>query len=416
MSSKAFEEFQREYFQDRGPFDGIPTHLLLKLEGDERVEAENQLLANLESRDSSYRAIIGLGLMRCKRAGEPLKKMFGQPVNKNPYLYGSSYKTDIALALWRIERFPQAFDEFVRVLNARPTGNEHEIAEGDSTLEDGGLVSRSDQIDAVFGLKQIRTVESVKELIKALDHPNDSVRYHATKALATMCGPYPVIAGASTAMMSKDQKEREKIKRAILKLINPESPPAPLADDFEIYFDMHGYEFLHYFEFAGARNFTFHIRFAEHGVLIHIGDYLTDVLGDPREFSNEEIERIVPRLHAFFENQRIVAHFLDTKHEPEPNMWRHRSVRVRMLPRKDDVQRMTATRDAVLNNYLERIEANKVGKKKTTWSNLILVGVIGGAIGATIGTFIYLLGDSSFLIPSICALLLGVFVFWFRRQ
>jgi hypothetical protein len=404
MSSKAFEDFQRVYFrEERDPREGTPTHLLLRLQGDERIEAENQLIAALEKGDSW--AITSLGAARCKLAAEPLKKLFARPYDENKDF--SDSKVNIALALWRIEQFSQAFDEIVRVLRKRP----------EDIDEDGEDFSFNhfERMDAAIALREFRTPESIEELIRALDDPFNLVRCHAAESLGMMCGPYPVIQDYSIGVMSKDPVKRATAKQAILDLTKRESPPSTMSQEFRIGFQPMAHEYLYYSE--GGRDFTFHIVYSERGILVRTGDYLTGILGKSVEFAEGERERIVPRLQGFFENQRMVARILDLKHEPEPKEWRSRSATVLMLPEKETVRRMESMRKSVLENYLGRIEAQQSERKSSlNWSAIILIVIPAGIFGALIGLIFQAQTTSAVNLPWVFGLLAALVAFLYTKR
>lgn len=352
MNSKAFEEFKGSYFSfDR---DGPNTDLLLELEGDERLAAENDLLAAVSRRDS-WAAVIGLGVLRSKRASEPLKELF--------YSLEEESKVDLALALWRIEEWPEAIDEFARVLRKRPGS----VWGGNSDEDAFEWMVR---LDVAVALREVRNLKSVKLLLEALDDPSDLVRSNAVTSLAVMYGPFPVVSSYAMAIMSDEPTKRNAAKKAIIQIIRPENPPPPLTDGYEIAFTFPiPCEYISYHEMG--KTFVFHIKFNDSSVDVRVGDYLDGMLGKPVEFTVSEKERIVPRLQLFFEQQQMHARFLDSNHEPEPESWSSpEQISVAMTPAQKEVE-----------VSLLGMSAFSFQTKYLPWLGAGIAGIAGASIG-----------------------------------
>jgi hypothetical protein len=73
MASAAFERFRFSFFADTNAArDGLDTAALAQLEGEERARAEDMLIGCLP--DS--RGVIGLGVLRSRRAEPQLAQLF----------------------------------------------------------------------------------------------------------------------------------------------------------------------------------------------------------------------------------------------------------------------------------------------------------------------------------------------------
>src|SRR5262245_46639569 len=91
--SDAFDRFKFSFFDDQNSArDGLATPALAQLTGAERDKAEQMLLGTLPD----TRGVIGLGLLRSRRAEAPLTRMFDKASPSNAGF------VDLALALWRI--------------------------------------------------------------------------------------------------------------------------------------------------------------------------------------------------------------------------------------------------------------------------------------------------------------------------
>src|ERR1700722_19948128 len=77
--SAAFERFKYSFFEDpTSAQDALDTASLVSLQGDERTRAEDMLIAFLPD----ARAVIGLGVLRSKKAAPKLEKMFDDGLKK----------------------------------------------------------------------------------------------------------------------------------------------------------------------------------------------------------------------------------------------------------------------------------------------------------------------------------------------
>ena len=279
------------------------------------------------------------------------------------------------------------------MLRARPAAGE----DGDDFI---GEIHSSDRIDAALALQEVRTAESVEVLVEALDDPFDLVRANAVTSLAIMCGPYPVIESHQTGIMSDDPKKREETKQSILALIK-RGAPSPLAEDYEIGFvNPIAYEYLLYRE--GSRRFVFHVHDSEEAVTVRMGNYLTGMLGDPREFAPGEKERIKPRLRHFFEQQQMVAQIVDLKHNTEPEQWAQKDFPVVMPGKPEALVELSLLTVPVL-----RIRSSRLP---------ICGALLAGAAGAVIGAFSRLLFDTTKWSPWISGLLFAVIGAWLGRK
>ncbi len=103
MPTHEFEQFYESCFGDSFGIvrDGVNEKAILTLQGKEREEAERLLLKSLATDKDTYsRPIIALGLLRSKKAVEPLKKRLVTASDID--------RIQIALALFRIENYPEA--------------------------------------------------------------------------------------------------------------------------------------------------------------------------------------------------------------------------------------------------------------------------------------------------------------------
>jgi HEAT repeat protein len=101
MTSHDFEQFYESCFDNSFGFvrDGVNEKAILNLQGDEKIEAERLLLENLGANNDS-RLVVALGLLCSKEAAEPLKKRLEVVTGID--------RIQTALALFRIEKYPEA--------------------------------------------------------------------------------------------------------------------------------------------------------------------------------------------------------------------------------------------------------------------------------------------------------------------
>jgi hypothetical protein len=170
--SAEFERFRFSFFED--PYsarDALDTPALEKLEGEERRRAEDMLIAFLP--DS--RAVIGLGVLRSRRAEPKLAELFdaerrrqvaaGSDPDGGWYPFALLY---LVRALWLIDPDPRWAEAAIDALAS-------------STTE----TARQHAAEALY---DVRLPAVAKALIKALDDPDGLVRYHATRALLAIYG------------------------------------------------------------------------------------------------------------------------------------------------------------------------------------------------------------------------------------
>jgi HEAT repeat protein len=192
--SEAFERFRFSFFEDQNSArDGLDQSSLAQLSGDERVRAEDMLIAYLPD----ARAVIGLGVLRARRAEGALTRLFEAERNQP-----SSGLVYLAKALWRISPDPRWLSAITDVL-----------ASGEFWPQ---------RQEAALALLDIRDPAAVPALIKALDDDESLVRHHAARALLATHG-LPADSDDSGHMiyraMSKDAARREGGKRDVLAAI-----------------------------------------------------------------------------------------------------------------------------------------------------------------------------------------------------
>jgi hypothetical protein len=210
--SAAFKRFRASFFEDPdSPRNGLDEAALGDLTGEERVRAEDMLLAYLP--DS--RAIIGLGVLRSKRAEPRLIPLFATErqlaaEHLRDELYNAYGLVYVAKALWRIHPDPRWLEAMVDVL-----------------ATSGEWTSRQ---EAAIALYEIHDAAAEAPLVKALDDQEALVRYHAARALLALHGiptdpMHP--ADMTIRVMSDDAARREDGKRKILAAIagRPIAPP-----------------------------------------------------------------------------------------------------------------------------------------------------------------------------------------------
>lgn len=210
--SAAFERFRFSFFEDPlSARDGLDRSSLAALAGDDRARAEAMLLEFLPD----ARAVIGLGVLRSRRAQAPLTLLFDaerkqqlqaqhdarmQPGGANEWY--PSQMLYLAQALWRIDpdpRWPQAVIE--------------------------ALASARDWVfrqEAIHALDGVHEPAAVKALTGALDDSDPLVRHAAARGLLTLYGlPTPLTdpQAMTIRVMSEDATRRAGAKRDILAAI-----------------------------------------------------------------------------------------------------------------------------------------------------------------------------------------------------
>src|SRR5688500_9631690 len=95
--SSTWNAFYESYFGD--PYmawhDGLDEQALLSLTGDERDEAERQLLAAATSGSADYRVAAGLRSLRSRKALDLLKQRLESALGRD--------RVETALGLWQME-------------------------------------------------------------------------------------------------------------------------------------------------------------------------------------------------------------------------------------------------------------------------------------------------------------------------
>ena len=162
--SAAFERFRHAFFDDWDERNGIDTDALLKLEGYDRALAEEMLLRTLPKLDEKWRVVVGLGLLRSRRAVPTLAHLYG--VEREDQPAGLSALT-LAKALWRITRDPRWLAGILETL-----------AKAEETQRQMAVEELADVYDPAV----------VQPLIAALDDPASLVRYHAAAGLLSIHG------------------------------------------------------------------------------------------------------------------------------------------------------------------------------------------------------------------------------------
>jgi hypothetical protein len=206
MASAAFERFRFSFFADEtSARDGLATLALAELEGEEVTRAEDMLIGFLPD----ARGVIGLGILRSRRAEPELTQLFEaeQRAQIEAKAAGDEFwPTDglvyLAKALWRIRPDPRWRDAMIDVL---------------ASAEDWKRQT------AVEALCDIGDPVVVQALIKALDDAEPLARHHAARGLLIIHGLSAESRDPEHMMyrlMSKDTARREGGKRDILAAID----------------------------------------------------------------------------------------------------------------------------------------------------------------------------------------------------
>ena len=189
MASGAFERFRFSFFEDPdSPRNGLDIAALAALEGDERGRAEDMLLKYLPD----TRGVIGLGILRSRRAETALLQLF------------EAERSEIhaAKALWRIRPDRRWLEAMIDVLASANEPTQRQ--------------------DAAMALYDVRDPAAAPALVKALDDPDGLVRHHAARGLLSLLGlpdqsddPQHIM----YRVMSDDRPRREGGKRDLLAAI-----------------------------------------------------------------------------------------------------------------------------------------------------------------------------------------------------
>jgi hypothetical protein len=217
MASAAFERFRFSFFEDEmSARDGLDTRALAELRGEEAGRAEDMLIGFLPD----TRGVIGLGVLRSRRAEPQLAKFFeaeqrgwcaakAQGKANGEEFWPTHGLVYLAKALWRIRPDPRWRDAMIDVLGAAENWQRQTAVEA--------LCDVSDSV-------------AVQALIRALDDTEPLVRYHAARGLLRVHG-LPVDSRDPAHMMyrvmSKEPERREGGKRDILAAIDGRSIGVP---------------------------------------------------------------------------------------------------------------------------------------------------------------------------------------------
>jgi HEAT repeat protein len=214
MASAEFEDFRFSFLEDENSArDGLATAALAQLQGEEAARAEEFLIGLLPD----ARAVIGLGILRSRRAEPELTRMFEaeqraqceaetQDRTQDKTAGDEPWPTDqlvyLAKSLWRIRPDRRWLDAILGILAA------------------GGDWQRQ---MAVEELRGVSDPVAVSALIKALDDTEPLVRHHAARGLLEMHGlPTETLDPAHMMyrIMSDDTARREGGKQDILAVID----------------------------------------------------------------------------------------------------------------------------------------------------------------------------------------------------
>jgi HEAT repeat protein len=210
MASAGFERFRFSFFEDEmSARDGLASSALAKLEGEEVSRAEGMLIAFLPD----TRGVIGLGILRSRRAEPELTRMFEaeqraqrEAETQDKTAGDEPWPTDqlvyLAKSLWRIRPDRRWLDAILGILAS------------------GGDWQRQ---MAVEELRDVRDPVAEAALIEALDDTEPLVRHHAARGLLEMHGLPTETRDPAHMMyliMSKDPARREGGKQAILAAID----------------------------------------------------------------------------------------------------------------------------------------------------------------------------------------------------
>src|ERR1700733_4264422 len=169
MASAAFERFRFSFFEDKNSArDGLATSALAELQGEEAAHAEAMLIGFLPD----TRAVIGLGILRPRRAEPGLTRMFeAEQRAQREAADDEPWPTDqlvyLAKSLWQIRPDRRWLDAILGVL-ASGDGWQRQLA--------------------VEELRGVSDPVVVPALIGALDDTEPLVRHHAARRLLEMHG------------------------------------------------------------------------------------------------------------------------------------------------------------------------------------------------------------------------------------
>jgi hypothetical protein len=203
VGSPAFERFRFSFFEDANSArDGLDLAALAALEGDERSRAEQMLLQYLPD----TRAVIGLGVLRSRRAESALVPLFEAERASGSGGAGMY----LAKALWQIRPDPRWLQAMIDILASakKPTQRQN----------------------AAVALHDVRDPATAPALVRALEDPDGLVRHHAARALLALHG-LPDQSDDSQhviyRVMSDNPERREGGKRELLAAIAGRPISAP---------------------------------------------------------------------------------------------------------------------------------------------------------------------------------------------
>jgi HEAT repeat protein len=201
MISDAFRRFEFSFFHDpKSAQDALDTASLAALAGDERLRAEDMLIAFLPD----ARAVIGLGVLRSQKAAPSLQHLFDDELKEQAEAARDAQKQHEwnprgLLCLGRIEPDPRWPVPAIAELTSAPE-----------------WVHRQEAAEA---LSVMRTPEAVAALTKALDDGDGLVRFSAARGLLALYGlSYDVadIQSMVYRVMADDAARRAGGKRDVL--------------------------------------------------------------------------------------------------------------------------------------------------------------------------------------------------------
>lgn len=172
MPAKNWERFINSFFgHPRIAWrDGLNLPALREMEPDERAQAEQLLLDKLEAGSRDPRIVQGLGELACARAVGGLEALLPSPDEMQRverwHPGFASLVVHSAVALWRIERYPDAPRYVTAVLERLP----HDF----------------ERMEAAIALRRLRCAEAVQALKRAWRDPDKLVRYHAVRSLLAL--------------------------------------------------------------------------------------------------------------------------------------------------------------------------------------------------------------------------------------
>ncbi len=214
--SATFERFRYSFFESpTSAQDVLDTASLAALEGEERAQAEIMLIKFLPD----ARAVIGLGVLRSKRAEPLLEVMFDRDLNEHAEAMRDAQRLEgynplgllfLARSLWLIDPDPRWQDAAIDVLSS------------------GYYWMHRQEAAEVLGV--MHTPEAVAELTKALDDDEPLVRFSAARGLLAIYGlPYDPndIQSMVYRVMADDAARRAGGKRDVLAAIAGRSMAAP---------------------------------------------------------------------------------------------------------------------------------------------------------------------------------------------